>query len=272
MKLYFLTDDSEKSLAPFFSKRVLEAVMASVVIVGAFLIPWRNRQHYIRGLIFPTLLLLCIWAAGLRIIENEYTELDWFFSLLYFYGFSFFAVKCHRLILVEENQFREQKLLALLSITLVYLLWFLIVYNVLVFFNALFVMLALSIIRTTTIIFENIPLSELTDFTILLIYFFSLPAQYILGRLSFTFPAIATLDPLKFRKSWKNTHNNGLTMLIIGGIYPWLLIIEIREPWLESHTIVINCLHEISTYIATTIVIFGLSLAYKETNKKLGLK
>ena len=61
-------------------------------------------------------------------------------------------------------------------------------------------------------------------------------------------------------------------MLIIGGIYPWLLIIEIREQWLESHTIVINSLHEIGTYIATTIVIFGLSLAYRETNKKPGLK
>jgi len=34
MKFYFLTDESEKSLAPFFSKRVLETVMVSVVIGG----------------------------------------------------------------------------------------------------------------------------------------------------------------------------------------------------------------------------------------------
>ena len=30
MKLYFLTDESEKSLAPFFSRHVLDAVMAGV--------------------------------------------------------------------------------------------------------------------------------------------------------------------------------------------------------------------------------------------------
>lgn len=44
MKLYFLTDESEKSLAPFFSKPVLRAVMASVVIVGAFVIALWPRQ------------------------------------------------------------------------------------------------------------------------------------------------------------------------------------------------------------------------------------
>ena len=44
MKFYFLTDESEKSLAPFFSKRVLETVMVSVVIVGAFLIVFWSRR------------------------------------------------------------------------------------------------------------------------------------------------------------------------------------------------------------------------------------
>ena len=44
MKFYFLTDESEKSLAPFFSKRVLETVMVSVAIVGAFLIVFWSRR------------------------------------------------------------------------------------------------------------------------------------------------------------------------------------------------------------------------------------
>ncbi|MGD8291963.1 MAG: hypothetical protein PVF37_09665 [Desulfobacterales bacterium] len=44
MKFYFLTDESEKSLAPFFSKPVLDAVMASAVIVGAVLVVfWTHR-------------------------------------------------------------------------------------------------------------------------------------------------------------------------------------------------------------------------------------
>jgi hypothetical protein len=44
MKLYFLTDESEKSLAPFFSAHVLQAVLASVVIVGSFMIIFWPRQ------------------------------------------------------------------------------------------------------------------------------------------------------------------------------------------------------------------------------------
>ena len=44
MKFYFLTDESEKSLAPFFSKRILETVMVSVAIVGAFLVVFWSRR------------------------------------------------------------------------------------------------------------------------------------------------------------------------------------------------------------------------------------
>lgn len=44
MKFYFLTDESEKSLAPFFSKRVLENLMVSVAIVGALLIVFWSRR------------------------------------------------------------------------------------------------------------------------------------------------------------------------------------------------------------------------------------
>jgi len=44
MNYYYLTDESEKSLAPFFSKRVLETVMAGVVIVGIFsMVFWSRR-------------------------------------------------------------------------------------------------------------------------------------------------------------------------------------------------------------------------------------
>lgn len=44
MNFYFLTDESEKSLAPFFSKRVLETVMAGVLCVGLLLIIFWSRR------------------------------------------------------------------------------------------------------------------------------------------------------------------------------------------------------------------------------------
>jgi hypothetical protein len=44
MKYYYLTDESEKSLAPFFSKMVLSAGFVSVVIVGILVLIFWPRQ------------------------------------------------------------------------------------------------------------------------------------------------------------------------------------------------------------------------------------
>ena len=44
MKFYFLTDESDKSLAPFFSKHVLDTVMGSVFIVGTLLTVFWSRR------------------------------------------------------------------------------------------------------------------------------------------------------------------------------------------------------------------------------------
>ena len=75
MNFYFLTDDSEKSLAPFFSKRVLETVMAGVVIVSAFLIVFWSRRP-ISELIATDnepIIFFLIFAATL--IVNSYVNL-----------------------------------------------------------------------------------------------------------------------------------------------------------------------------------------------------
>ena len=75
MKLYFLTDDSEKSLAPFFSKRMLDTVMASVVIVGLLLTVLWSRQplsEFVANSKEPNIFFL-IFAAAL--IVNSYVNL-----------------------------------------------------------------------------------------------------------------------------------------------------------------------------------------------------
>jgi hypothetical protein len=75
MKWYFLKDESEKSLAPFFSKRILEAVMAGVAIVAALLIVlWPRRPFYviITAEDEPTIFFL-VFAATL--IVNSYINL-----------------------------------------------------------------------------------------------------------------------------------------------------------------------------------------------------
>jgi hypothetical protein len=75
VKLYFLTDESEKSLAPFYSKPVLDTVLASAVIVAAFLLVfWLRRPlaEFIATGTQPKIFFL-IFAATL--IVNSYVNL-----------------------------------------------------------------------------------------------------------------------------------------------------------------------------------------------------
>ena len=75
MNFYFLTDESEKSLAPFYSKRVLETVMAGVVIVGAILLVFWSRRPLAELIATgnePTIFFL-VCAATL--IFNSYVNL-----------------------------------------------------------------------------------------------------------------------------------------------------------------------------------------------------
>ena len=75
MKFYFLTDDSEKSLAPFFSKRVLETVIVTVVIVAAFLIVFWSRRPLAELIASGNepIIFFLIFAATL--IVNSYVNL-----------------------------------------------------------------------------------------------------------------------------------------------------------------------------------------------------
>ena len=75
MKLYYLTDDSEKSLAPFFSKRVLDSVLAAVFIVGGFLVVFWSRRplsEFIAAGDEPIIFFL-VFAAAL--VVNSYVNL-----------------------------------------------------------------------------------------------------------------------------------------------------------------------------------------------------
>jgi hypothetical protein len=75
MKLYFLTDESEKSLAPFFSKRVLDSVMASAVIVAAFLLVFWVRRPFAEFIATGTQPQIFFLIFAVTLIVNSYVNL-----------------------------------------------------------------------------------------------------------------------------------------------------------------------------------------------------
>jgi len=121
MKVYYLTDDSEKSLAPFFSKMVLAASFLSVVIiVGLMFVFWprqplssfmiAERIPHTFFLIFGATLIVCSYVnlccgcgdmiqRGYHIIKYP-TDKTTFENEIDFYRYGLIEFLLHTLILL----------------------------------------------------------------------------------------------------------------------------------------------------------------------------
>ncbi len=75
MKFYFLTDASEKSLAPFFSKQVLDAVMVSAVIVGVFLVVFWSRRPLSESILTSAEPKIGFLIFAVTLVVNSYVNL-----------------------------------------------------------------------------------------------------------------------------------------------------------------------------------------------------
>lgn len=154
MKFYFLTDESEKSLAPFFSKRVLETVMAGVAIVAAFLIVFWSRRplsEFIATGNEPIIFFL-IFAATL--IINSYVNLCCGGGDLVRKGYHMINYQTDKPTYEREIDFYRYGLIEFLLHTLLLLLPFLPLLSLAAFSSAVsmitFIM-AVSVLYTTSL-------------------------------------------------------------------------------------------------------------------------
>ena len=75
MKYYYLTDDSEKSLAPFFSKTVLSASFTGVVVVSILLLIFWPRQPLSGFIVENKAPLAFFWVFAATLIVTSYINL-----------------------------------------------------------------------------------------------------------------------------------------------------------------------------------------------------
>lgn len=125
MKYYYLTDDSEKSLAPFFSKTTLDASFIGVVVISLLLIicwPHQPLSGFIVANEIP-LVFFIIFAATL--IVNSYLNLCCGCGEMVRRGY--FIIKYHTDISTfeEENDFFKYGLIEFLLHSLILLMLFL---------------------------------------------------------------------------------------------------------------------------------------------------
>lgn len=101
--------------------------------------------------------------------------------------------------------------------------------------------------------------------------FLSIPATYIFARLSLVFPATALNKKTGLKWSWEKTCQNGWRMVVIVGLYPWLISNII---WLFSRsqsTPFEQTLVALLYYAGSALGVFALSLTYKEIIDEAGV-
>ena len=240
------------------------------IIIGAFLVPWWNRQHFLSALALPTLLLACIWGIWTLFPQGESILASWSFALIYSFGACIFAVTCHRLILIENNQYGEHFKLRITNREFKFAVFLIGVY---ILFSLAHVIPMTFVVNVfSEVIFDNVQViegnsgksSESNSILAIVQFITSLPAIYILGRFSLVFPAIAVDEKCTLKQSWIHTKNNGLKMFVIVGVMPWVLGYILSLLWRADQTIIEQAFIAIIMYIIMAIEIFALSLVYKE--------
>ena len=241
------------------------------IIAGAFVIPWYDKGRFSRRLVLPTLLLVVIMAIWMQ-LESKVAALNWSFLLLYWIAFSIFAVTCHRLILIDDNDSSNQFQINLSKREFRFLLRLIAVYLVMGMVLAVFMTILMNLsIGTEPVvneasgeIFNERMSQDAFEWYKTLAY---IPALYVVGRISLVFPSTAIDQDKGIKWSWQATKGNGMRMFVIVCVLPWLMSILLGLFWRENATLVEQALLGLIAYIVMAIEIFALSLTYKEFQK-----
>ena len=173
---------------------VMKKLPVVKIIYGAFALPLYGISEFSRALAIPTLILVCAWAAWL-IIEPPGLLLNLVLNLVYIAAFSFFAITCHRLILVGDKTLHT-----ISSFNFKRFLWFFGWLIVVILLCAILEFLIINIYVNT---FAKPELTEITKEAInmqteamdhgvnIAKYIAYIPVMYIFGRFSLVFPATA---------------------------------------------------------------------------------
>ena len=218
------------------------------IITDAFLIPWNEKAHFIQALAFPVLALVSVWAIWAT-VKPENQLLNYTFVLFYCLAFCYFAITCHRLILIKNNAPHSYNTIRII----LFLKWLIIIYGI----SLAIEMIILTIIMNTINDFDFNAVTHIRDFLYL-------PLMYLVGRFSLIFPATALDLKGSLKWSWNATRNNGINILCVVGLLPWFMYILLSFVYRDDPTIIEQAIITLLTYFVSAIGIFALSLTYRE--------
>jgi hypothetical protein len=231
------------------------------IIAASLYFAWTNKAEFLRAISIPTLALVVLWGVWLTYSAELPGYLSWLFLLGYGLSFSFLAVTCHRLILIGDADryryfkarpgYRELRFLA----------WVIVIYAL----KSILEWIAQVLVQYV----GGDALSEIGgDISDWVKQIASIPALYVLARLSLAFPAVAIDRNPSLRWSWIRTRGNGWRIFVVVGLFPWLADMLIGFVWREDATVWEEVVLSILTFVGLAIEIIALSFTYKELAKQ----
>lgn len=243
------------------SEGVAKRLPVGKVLLGAVLLPWHRRSQFARTLAVPFLfqvLLVLVWQIAWSTMESFSS---WLMAAVSYALYVLIAVRCHRLMLLEESAsvWHLPKWTLRESRFIVYLigLWAL---HLAVTWSALY-LIALPI----GFIPRGGPPDKVLSYLPVVA---SLIAYYPMSRLSLSLPAIAVDKFGGFRKSWDQSRGNGLRLAIVVGALPAIASYVSRAPDLLGQNLFLDVLQQILVYVFVVVEVTALSLSYREIRQE----
>jgi hypothetical protein len=229
------------------------------VILNAFQVVWVMRDDLLKKLSLSYVLIILLESVG-KSIDEESRYLGYTVLLLTPIFYTYFAVICHRLVILGSESVPPFGIQKLTMREMRFLGWVVSFWLVLMLFIE-----SRSVVAR--LLFPLFGISDVTAFYIPIIITV-VPAMYFLSRLSMIFPAAAIGKKPGIKWAWNISEGNGWRLLLIVGVIPSILIII--QIYLEKAdtTVIEDIVNSMLAFVVSIIEISVISLSYKELSKR----
>jgi hypothetical protein len=231
------------------------------VLVGAFAVPWWHRRAFARALALPVVSLATFTTAWYHVAREVPAYLGWAACFVWGLLFVWFAVTCHRLVLLDAASVASRRAPRWSRRETRFLFWL-----VGAWLACLGVFLVAATVMANVVLWASpsrpgdTPLDWVGTAG-------RVPAYYVLARLSLVFPATAIDRDVDFKWAWRLTRGQGWRMFIVVAILPWLISEAVALLWRSEATAVETAALALIGTALFAVEIAALSLSYRELTK-----
>lgn len=224
------------------------------ILYDTILTTWDKRYSLLNSLVIFSIILSIINILTDVIIDNNY-QIYLFYILCVFQSIllTFFAVTCHRVILMGSNSVPKYGMFSWTNRETKFLLWGILI--ILIFMLTAILLMIIPINLLEISLLKNIILNSF------LTSIFLYPAFYLFSRISIILPATAIDKKHNFNWALDFTENNGWRLTVIIGALPLILWHVID--WFLGYNIYVDFLVYFFSHMLAIFEITALSLAYK---------